>query len=324
VLLIAACSKQYKNPDSVDPNTNNPFSGPPVTPTAGSQLNKLFKDLRSTPEKQCVTAGVAQQITFAKGTRLTFYPNSFKDKNGNIITEGTVCIEMTEMYKPGDMIANRATTLSDEGILQSGGQVYIYASKDGEEVFANKYGIAYKQPAASTQPMDLYYGNTNNEDSVVTWTKANTTLPGTTANGTWVDSVGSVEYYLFDSCTDFTFVNCDKFSDGLNTGRTEVKVVAPDTSYNTVTTDTYILLRDKNALVHYNFYSNSNHAFQFGHDGFTHQIPIGFDATVVLISNKNGTYYYFEQTAIITDGMIFNATPVAMPLDEIKAKLAAL
>jgi hypothetical protein len=219
VAVAGACSKKYNNPNNVEPNVVNPFGGPPGSLTPGSQLNKLFKDLRSVPERQCVTAGVSQTVTFKKGTKLIFYPNSFKDKAGNIITSGTVCLEVTEMYKPGDMIANRATTMSDEGILQSGGQVYIKATKNGEEVFANKYGIAYLQPAPSEQPMNLYYGDRSNSDSLVIWTSANISLAGTSTTKTTKtsDSVGLgylyPMHYVFDSCSKLQFINCDRLAE---------------------------------------------------------------------------------------------------------------
>lgn len=44
-----------------------------------SYLNSLFAPFRTTPQTLTVTAGMYAEVTGAKGTKLTFYPNSFKD-----------------------------------------------------------------------------------------------------------------------------------------------------------------------------------------------------------------------------------------------------
>jgi len=67
------------------------------------------------------------------------------------------------------MIANRASTTSNGKILTSCGQVFLTASINGQEVFANKFGIAFKQASLKTLPMFLWYGNTDNSDSIVNW-----------------------------------------------------------------------------------------------------------------------------------------------------------
>ncbi len=301
LLLVVAC---HKTPA---PEKNNP--------TNIATLSEPFKDLRSTPEKQCVTAGAYQTITFAKGTRLTFYPKSFKDAAGSIITSGTVCIEMIEMYKAGDMIANRAsTTTTDGGILMSGGQVHIKATKDGQEVYANKYGIAFKQPAASTQPMDLYYGK-RNSDSVITWTKANTASPGTSVPGTTIDS--TTVYYMFDSCTDFNFINCDQLRS--TAARTDAKVKINNSDYNPLNTQVLLLLPSINSIINFK-YNKTTKIFEIGKD-----IPVGMAAAIVIISNANGEYLYYEHTNMtVAEGFTVNATMTKETREGIKTKLSAL
>jgi len=188
LLHFASCKKNQKPKPTVTSTSDTVSTDPPTAPTYTyankTNLNKLFAPIRSTPQSFSVTAGASHKVTGSKGTVLSFYPNSFKDANGNIITSGTINIQLIEMYKPGQMIANRATTTANGQLLKSGGQVYISATKAGAPVYANKYGIAYPQPAASSVPMQLFYGNTQNADSVVTWAMADTTKPGAVANGT--------------------------------------------------------------------------------------------------------------------------------------------
>ncbi len=147
-----------------------------------SELVDLFTALRPTPQNLSVTAGREQVITGASGTMLHFYPNSFKDKNGHIITSGTVNLQLTEMYKPGDMIANCASTSTVDGFpLQSSGQINVSATMNGEKVYANKYGVAFKQTGTQT-PMALYYGNANSDNPVVVWNISEANV-GSRSNG---------------------------------------------------------------------------------------------------------------------------------------------
>ena len=138
VLSLVACRKPNNSRTTNDPYVPvNPNGQPPVNyPGSGATsatLKSLFNDLRSTPQTLTTTAGVSSTLYGTKGTRITFYPNSFKDASGNIITSGNIVIKLTEMLTPGAMIAENATTQTTDGdILRSGGQVKIEASKDGQ------------------------------------------------------------------------------------------------------------------------------------------------------------------------------------------------
>lgn len=328
---FAACSKKYNNPNSVEPNVVNPFGGPPGSLTPGSQLNKLFKDLRSVPERQCVTAGVLQVVPFAKGTVLTFYPNSFKDKAGKIITEGTVCLDVIEMYNPGSMIANRATTMADNGILKSGGQVDIKATKDGEEVFANTYDITFRQAGPSNEIMYLYEGSTANSDSSVKWVIADTSKPGTIAEGTVYDTSEvtpplpppTFGYAYKFSSTKFRHMNCDQIRNIDTSLRTVVTATFPNESYNSNNTSVDLILTEMNGLLELD-YQELKKSFTIGEDHPLHRVPIGYNAILITITKKDNTYYYFENPVVITKDLKLEATPEAKSEEFIKTRLSEL
>jgi hypothetical protein len=321
LLLLHACQKQNTN----TPGTMAGYAAPAGAPTvyAGTPFNSLFRDLRYKPEIQCVNAGKLTTITFSRGTRLTFYPNSFKDGAGNLITTGQVCIELTEIYKTGDMIANRVTTMEGSNLLTSAGQVLIYASRNGEKVFANKYGIAFKQPAPSSQPMALYFGNSRNADSVVTWTQVGAPVPGTRdttapAPGDTTGGWGAGLWYMFDSCTDFTWINADKLYEYTGS-RSAVKLVVPGTDVTNANTQAFLVIPSINACI--NFYYNNSTPLTFN----VTNIPDGLNAIVVVISKRNNKYYYY-QTASFTvgAGISIDAYTTEVTLPYIKAQLAAL
>lgn len=339
-LLLASCTNpdNKRTPDtSFNPGIN---TSPPPTYQGGVKIPAytLFAELRSTPQVYCITAGIPQTVTGTKGTKLMFYPNSFKYANGNIVTDGTVCIELVEMLTPGAMIANMATTqTTDNQLLHSGGQVYINATKNGEKLYANKYGIAYPQPAASTVPMNLYYGNRNNEDSIVLWRPldpATSSGTGTTATETITDTSGgggggtsgggfsTLPFYIFDSCTDFKYINCDKLN-SVPGPSTDIHFVMPDTTFNAYTTTIYMIFSDINSVASVGyFYENATKSFSLKY----YTLPIGYTMTVVTLCKKDdGKYYFSEQTGLtITDAMSIDIPMTERSLDYIKTRLGAL
>ena len=304
-----SCGKNYE-----------PGPGPTPVATDKSQLNTLFKSFRSTPEIKCVTAGMQQTVVFSKGTKLTFYPNSFRTATGSPITSGTVCLEVIEMYKPGEMIANRAATTYHNELLISGGQVYIKATKDGQEVYANKYGIGFRQPSASTQPMRLFYGNTNNEDSVTTWTTDTTVnnignISESTVRDTTGISAAQGWYYQFDSCTDFNWINCDFFRNN-NDPKTNITINTSDTTFNRKNTTVFIVFPTLNSVSIAYSYTALN---SFIGPNF----PIGMSFNIIVLAKKNGEYYYEEQTGLtVTANAVINSTPTKQTEDYIKNKLS--
>ena len=333
---IAACRK-VNNSRSTEPAPyyGGTGGGPTSYPSTGKSLNELFKDLKTASETQCVTVGVTQTLAFTKGTRLTFYPNSFKDASGNVITNGTVCIQMTEMYTPGDMIANLAmTTTADGHILESGGQVNIVATKDGEKVYANKYKIAFKQAGATTRTMALYYGNKNSDGNLTSWRIGDISAEGTTTSGAIFDSTNPpiqnpplppappspFSYYeIFNSCTDFGFVNDDQlYMLSPSQPKTMVNVHLPDDRFNRQNTVVFFIVRKINSTV--NGTPITGDIFQpIG------ELPIGEKIDIVAMSKIGDSYYYFVSTGLtITDKMAIKADLEMQSLEFIKTKLSSL
>lgn len=279
-----------------------------------SAVHGLMAPLRSTPQTFTVTAGTSSRIIGAKGTVVRFYPSSFKNAAGATVTSGSVQVSLIEATRPGAMIANRATTASGSDLLQSGGEVYITATQNGQALSAGKYGLSFAQPAASSTPMNIYVGNRNNADSVVTWG----TPVGTTAQSTRYDSSsGSFGYfYQFDSVSDFTWINCDyKFSS--TAPRTDVTMTPPDTSFNNGNSMVWLVIPSLNAAMY--AYGTTDKKF------LAQQIPTGTVFKVFMVTNKNGNWYYTltnDQTAVANHQL--SLSPAAATLSQILTSLAAL
>ena len=298
---------------------------------ATQSFNQLFSGLRTTPQSFSVTAGRDTIVYGTGGTMLHFYTNSFKDAGGNIITTGTVYLQLTEMYKIGDMIANRTATVANGTAIQSAGQVKIFATMNGVEVYANKYGIGFAQSGSSSQKMELFYGNSNNTDSVSTWTVCDTTLNGTTANGTVTDSSGNYFYsggnyipppkpwyYVIDSCSAFDFVNCDYWW-GYRGTLQNLTLSIPGNTFNSQNTQAFLAIPSDKINLEMEGGNTLNYTINSG------GVPGGLNYVLVVIANVNGQYYYYQQSGVTSDSaMTFTAAMAPDTQSDILARMAGL
>ncbi len=304
-----------------------------------SHLNEYFAGLRTTPQNITVQAGRDTVVSGASGTLIHFYPYSFKDAAGNTIRSGNISIKLVEMYKPGEMIANRTSATADNMPLQSGGQVNIVATLNGNDVVANVFGIGFKQGGNSGQQMELYYKSGNNPDSSITWKMTDTTKPGrvsrsatSTDSSIYSNNAGIIKKYsfpgfryLFDSCTSFGWINCDhpatgKWGSGAN--YTVVRVILEDKSFNESNTQVFFVFPSINCAEQLTFYDKPTNSFG-GYDPKP-SFPIGEPYKMVVTSFKEDGFYYAEKSGTITENMNITVTPASETLFDIKARLGGI
>lgn len=298
----------------------------PVNPIATeAPINSLYQALKQQPQSFNVNAGSSQTITGANGTIITFNAQSFKTQAGVVITSGSISIKLIEALTPGQMIMNRISTVTNAGnLLQSGGSVNIVATQNGNPVYANSYKISFKQPAASTQPMALFSGivtSGGTNSGAVIWSDDSTN----TVNGTNVfnpnDSMGTA-YYIFDSCTNFNWVNCDYFANAPNP-KTDITVVMPDGTYNDSTTDVVMILPALNMVCGIGHYDAATHSFNLGTSNYF--VPLGNNIKVVIMGIKNNVYFFeLKNNITVTNGLTLTATPANTTLSNIQTILSGL
>ena len=204
----------------------------------------------------------------------------------------------------------------------SGGQVKILAFMGAQQLYANKYGIGFKQPGASSQQMELFYGGVGNTDSVTTWTTGNNT-PGMVATHTTADSfhlpVGI--RYVFDSCTSFNFVNCDHpFTSGSK--RIISKLIFSDTSFSTKNIQVFVCFPSFNCVVVNSSMGWGNNVSGIIYGGFF--APIGTGYKLVVMSYKTGSDYYYETSGVVGDSLIASPAMVSETQTDIIARLSGL
>lgn len=296
------------------------------TPTSTSSAwtkSALFSSLRTAPFKFSVDAGVPSVGYGPQGTKLVFYVNSFKDGTGNVISSGKIDIELIEMYTPGSMIANNAVTTCNGQLLRSGGQLKITATQNGKEVYANRYGIGFKQPEASSDPMELFYSDNNSLDSTTVWEQPDTmrnrldrmvlqTMSDTTYKPGLPPSI--THYYMFDSCTRFRWVNCDFFYSN-PAPRTDIYVQLSDTSFNYLNSAVFLVIVSDRAV--------ASTSYQWSTKRFLgRNFPEGQSMKLVFMGKIGDSHFYAEKIFEVSREINLPLTPLKVTSAEIKTKLA--
>jgi|GEM_PF-1029068 len=307
-----------------------------------SSMNQMFAALRSTPQNLTVTAGQDVVVIGNQGTRLHFYPNSFKDATGAIIRSGTINIQLTEVYTPGDMIANRTSTMANGQLLLSSGEININATMNGNNVYANNYGVAFIHPRQSTAQMALFSGGNNNTDSMTTW--AVDTGVGKSTTGTQLDTIPGwgKPCFFFDSCNNFSWANCDWFYNS-SSPLTSANVAIPG-SFSAQNTQLYLVLKgvtdawsgstdtftavigtegdfSRGAAA----FNPSTNTMTLMSEGKTAIVPPGVNYELVVISKLDSNYYYYsEKGTIPNSGINTHAMLVQQTVSQIKSALSAL
>lgn len=311
-LIIFGCNKDY-----------NPIP-------AKTSLNTIFAELRVTPQHYTVQAGTETTVTTTGGSKLHFSPTSFKDKNGNIITSGTVNISISEMLKPGDMIRNRATTMANGKPLISGGQMDINATVNGEQVYANGYDIAFKVPTGlATSPMTLFWGNNNRADSVVSWQQSDSSSPWGTVHPSYYPGTTDL-YYNFSGCTNFQFINCDYFWNSPDSMRT-ASIVLPSSKFTDENTQVFLVLTSINCVLSNvagiapsSEYDKPTNTLRMISEMADHIVPDGQAYKLIVISKIDNQYYLYQSSGTVAGNLSVNADPQPVTKQQMDTALSAL
>ena len=299
---------------------------PPVDTSNTKQiLSNLFAGTRTmTPvQSREITAGSLQVVYGNMNTRLIFYPNSFKDKNGSIITSGQIDVQFREMYAPGQVIANRSSATAFGRLLQSGGQVYIKAYRSGQEVFPTVYGIGFAVAnTVASAPMALFYGNNTSGDSIVTWEQSRPNA-GTIVTGAFTDTTNGAAYYQFDSCTNFNWINCDYFYNITGQELTNISLVSKDTfGLDKTNTQVFLVFPSINSVTYMQMFDPATKIWSLSQN---YQVPVNMNFHAVSLSLRNGLYYYSEiKNLTVANNFVDTLRPEQKSLPDVLTALTNL
>jgi len=230
------------------------------------------------------------------------------------------------------MICNRATAMDGAQLLQSGGEISVNATMNGQQV-ALTCDIGFMQTKTSSQPMQMFWGFNNNGDSVMNW------LADSSGRLVNLDTVSNLAVYygrpwvgyVFDSTPLLEYTNCDAFWTS-DSPKTSVSVVVPDASFNPNNTDVYLILPSINCAMSTiepdlggDSYKAATNTITLVSETETNIVPVGMAYELVVIANKNGQYYYYTQTGTIShNGLVATAILAPETQSYVNTQLQAL
>lgn len=265
-----------------------------------STLTELFKNIAPPKQNFSVNAGQQIKIVGAKGTNITFYPTSFKKKDGTILTSGSVTVILQEMLTGPEMMLAGKTTTSNGKILVSGGQFFVNATLNGEQLFINpdsKPKVTLPSNQAATE-MSLFKGNPKENDSIA----GDTTIDWEIKKDTMVHRIDSISdnsgIVRFDwtysfGFEEFGYYNCDKFYDWTSP-RTEIKVKTPN-GFDHTNTHVYVYFKSINSVIKLEGFDKNSQTFFINHS----EAPIGLEVTIVAVAKKDNKHYLDVKSNII-------------------------
>lgn len=213
-----------------------------------SSMDDVFAYMDQQSKTETFDAATGKSFYGNSGTRYFFPPYCFIDATGATIS-GNVQVVVTEWLKKGDMIFGGVLPVSDGMPLTSSGEIYVTATKGGNEVFI-KPGMAYT----------AYVPGFGSKDTVMALFRGNTE-GGTTANkvnwsisDTFKTHSYSYAKYFQDTvmmiCDSFRFWNGDRFTGILNKPEFKITVTASGADAATASVmNGYALLDKENALM---------------------------------------------------------------------------
>lgn len=322
LLSFAGCKKETKS------NTD--------AATFQSGLQEIINNNQPLKTTTVVTASYGTAIIGAN-TRFIFRPNAFIDATGNIVT-GNVDVQIQEFYKKSQMVLANKTTMASDGLLESRGEVYVNATKDGQPLRL-RAGYAKIQFMATdyNKPMNLFTGAVSAATGDVLWT-VNSLLPPSNSlvgctNHPWsgysyfppvyVDSLtnpsicDTLHIFPLDS---FGWVNCDYFMRDIYAGvpTTDVTINVPS-GFDNTNTNLYVVFTTINTVMSVDNYSSG--AFSLI-SGF--QVPIGMQATIVALNYHSGSWYSSITPVTFVNNHVVNLTFATTTIAAYTAQVNAL
>jgi len=139
-----------------------------------SMSDILNTDASLSPQQFAIDVAEPQRVKGKKGIEILIPVEAFTDSTGNEIKTGSAIITLTEFTNNADAFFHNVTTMSDKGILESGGMFNISATAGGQPLQL-KPGkeLEVKIPApAPNDNMKVYVSKTDAQGNVV-WVETN-------------------------------------------------------------------------------------------------------------------------------------------------------
>lgn len=241
---------------------------------SSSSSRKFYKDV----PVQYFKYNANQVIKFKgnSGTEIIIPANILIDDLGNIV-RGEVVIELREYYKKSEMILRGLGTLSDRGLLETGGMFYINIQQDGKDIELLK-GKRFSLVVPNRKRLiDEMIGFHKTEESNI-WVR----------DTTWVREFWQkpkvVDEFFLDS-SKLGWINCDRFL------KYDNKVDLTVSVKSNAEASVWLVFKSLNSVMSFNktiTYSETETRFSFP------QVPIGEEIAIIAFRKNEEAMEYAQ------------------------------
>lgn len=291
LVLVTSCKKEEVIPAPVTNETKE--DGTALKNFYSQNLNEL---------KQIFSVDVASgaTLTGVKGTKITIFPNSLLNENGQTVT-GTVTVELIEIYDRATMVLANKPTMGrlpngDVSPLVSGGEYFLKITQNGEILNSNS-GVFVQVPTNNPDfGMTLFDGEINaNGDLLWLGVEDSIAIGQDTVAGQWTNS-----YQFFDN--DWGWTNVDRFYSDPRP-KTTLRIKLPD-GFDNTNSDVYITYDgEETALASMDIFTEDGYFSE--HYGL---IPIGLEIHVIAVTMIDDVLNYAILAEVVEDNEIITIT----------------
>lgn len=252
---------------------------------------------------QLNTANGQTTFTSSNGVEIDINPSCIT-LNGNAVT-GTIDIKYIELFDGGKMLVTDKTTMgmTNTGamsMLISGGEFYINATKNGQQLAIN-CAMDLRIPASLTEPQNdmLLWDGIIDADGNIDWREQ---ADPAGQGGVFLEqgANGGTYYAFFNS---FGWTNVDKFYN-FTGPKTQILATVPS-GYNYGNSAVYLHYDGEgNALAKLDTYDAGTGQFS-EHYG---QVPIGLACHIIFATEENGQWRYAIKAVTITANAVYSFT----------------
>jgi len=297
--------------------------------------NKKIEGINSLFMKEAQTFKLANDpIEGKEGTIIELNKEDLMFEDGSAVS-GPVTIELREFYKKADMLFANISTVSDNGILETGGMIEVNAFSENKKLrlkddaeMTVKFVAPYEQ-----KDMQTFYGEI--ENGTVVWNQPKKTVTNgagillqsnITAVDTFYVSGNDVEYSVEEAAvaapeewhSEFNeliskklgWINCDRFLE--YDALTNITVKCDSANYPLVS----LVFSRVNSIMPSFFYRDGNYKFK--------NIPVGEHVALIAMKKVEDIYYFSETALKIEENMQAEVSFQELSESELTERVEAL
>jgi hypothetical protein len=273
-----------------------------ITPTSNSYKNaveRFFSENAVDSQQFVINTNNTTTVIGEEGTIITIPAYAFEFANGNPVT-GNVTINIKEIFDKSDMVFSGVTTQSNGQILISGGELFISAYSNGQEVYLNESASIDVQVEidGSVDPnMDLFVGDIDTSGNV-NWN------PVDTSNFVArPDSINQMNWYYTFSSNTLGWLNCDYFYNQANTTLSVTLPSLDDLNGEEVKqTGCFVIYKDINSVTR--LYDQANcQATSCPVASFSGLAGLNEPVIILTVADIGGSLHYNKQEVTITSNL---------------------